>query len=151
MNYHPKKFSFIIIRLECITSQPTAVWKNNTTSSIFQGAVKNISYDQSLKHNHAERTSFIGFMSFGTSVRSCRGRRWGHYSHQYFPPFSFSTFSAVTFSHRSSALLKQFIYWKLTWAPKNLGAHFPDPVVHFGAPWRPFWILQAVSGCPLRR
>ena len=38
---------------------------------------------------------------------------------------------------------------------KNLGVHtFPDPVSHFGAPWRPYWILQAlqaVSECPLRR
>ena len=32
--------------------------------------------------------------------------------------------------------------------PKNLGVHtFPDPVGHFGAPWRPFWILQAVWRC----
>ena len=28
--------------------------------------------------------------------------------------------------------------------PKNLGVDtFPDPVRHFGAPWRPLWILQA--------
>ena len=32
--------------------------------------------------------------------------------------------------------------------PKNLGVDtFPDPVCHFGAPWRPFWILQAVRRC----
>ena len=28
-------------------------------------------------------------------------------------------------------------------APKNLGVDtFPDPVVHFGAPWWPFWIFE---------
>ena len=32
--------------------------------------------------------------------------------------------------------------------PKNLGVDtFPDPVRNFGAPWRPFWILQAVRRC----
>ena len=32
--------------------------------------------------------------------------------------------------------------------PNNLGLDpFPDPVGHFGAPWRPFWILQAVRRC----
>ena len=30
----------------------------------------------------------------------------------------------------------------------NLGLDpFPDPVDHFGGPWRPFWILQAVRRC----
>ena len=32
--------------------------------------------------------------------------------------------------------------------PKSLGVDtFPDPIRHFGAPWRPFWILQAVRRC----
>ena len=32
--------------------------------------------------------------------------------------------------------------------PKNLGVDtFPDPVGHFGPPWQPFWILQAVWHC----
>ena len=32
--------------------------------------------------------------------------------------------------------------------PKNLEIDtFPDPLYHFGAPWRPFWILQAVRRC----
>ena len=32
--------------------------------------------------------------------------------------------------------------------PKNLGVDtFPDPLCHFGAPWRAFWILQAVRRC----
>ena len=31
--------------------------------------------------------------------------------------------------------------------PKHLGVGpFPDPIGNFGAPWWPFWILQAVSG-----
>ena len=30
----------------------------------------------------------------------------------------------------------------------QLGADtFPDPIGHFGAPWRPFWILQAMRRC----
>ena len=37
---------------------------------------------------------------------------------------------------------------KLLRTPKNLGVDtFPDPLCHFGAPWRPFWILQAVRRC----
>jgi len=32
--------------------------------------------------------------------------------------------------------------------PENLGVDtFPNPVGHFGAHWRPFWILQAVRRC----
>ena len=32
--------------------------------------------------------------------------------------------------------------------PKNLGVDtFPDPLFHYGAPWRPFSILQAVRRC----
>ena len=32
--------------------------------------------------------------------------------------------------------------------PKNLGVNiFPDPVGHFGAHWRPFWILQVMQRC----
>ena len=32
--------------------------------------------------------------------------------------------------------------------PKNLWIRlFSDPVSHFGAPWQPFWILQAVRRC----
>ena len=32
--------------------------------------------------------------------------------------------------------------------PQNLGVDTcPDPVGHFGAHWRPFWILQAVRRC----
>ena len=40
---------------------------------------------------------------------------------------------------------------KLTGAPKNLGADpFPDPVSHYGAPWRPIGILQMVQCCVLQ-
>ena len=36
----------------------------------------------------------------------------------------------------------------MTGAPQNLGVDtFPDPVSHFWAHWRPFWILQAVRRC----
>jgi len=32
--------------------------------------------------------------------------------------------------------------------PKNLEVDtLPDPLRHFGVPWRPFWILQAVRRC----
>merc|ERR1719206_469724 len=36
---------------------------------------------------------------------------------------------------------------KLTGAPNNLGLDpFPDPVGHFWAPWRPFWISRPLIG-----
>ena len=40
----------------------------------------------------------------------------------------------------------KLILQKLLRTLKNLGVDtFPDPVRHFGAPWRPFWILQALQ------
>ena len=49
------------------------------------------------------------------------------------------------FSHRRSARIKKLIWRKLTGAPQNLGVDpFPDPVGHFGAPWRPFWIFEVL-------
>ena len=40
---------------------------------------------------------------------------------------------------------QKLIQRKLTGAPNNLGLEsFPDPVGHFGAPWRPFWIFQVL-------
>ena len=37
------------------------------------------------------------------------------------------------------------ILQKLLRTPKNLGINtFPDPVSHFGAPWRPFWIFEVL-------
>ena len=59
-----------------------------------------------------------------------------------------SPFSVATFSNRRSARIKKLIQRKLTTAPKNLGLDpFSDPVGHFGAPWWPFWVLQAVRRC----
>ena len=57
----------------------------------------------------------------------------------FFPPRFLS--SVATFSHRRSARIKNLF-------SLNLGVDtFPDPLIHFGAPWRPFWILQAVRRC----
>ena len=54
----------------------------------------------------------------------------------------------VTHQKWRSARIKKLILRKLLRMPKNLGVDtFPDPVRHFGAPWRPFWILQAVRRC----
>ena len=60
----------------------------------------------------------------------------------------FSVFSVVYFSHRRSARIKKLIQRKLFKMANNLGIDpFQDPVGHFGGPWRPFWILQAVWRC----
>ena len=42
-------------------------------------------------------------------------------------------------------LLRSKNFFSKSWRerPKT----FPDPLCHFGAPWRPFWILQAVRRC----
>ena len=46
---------------------------------------------------------------------------------------------------RSMAVIKKLILRKLMGAPKDLGVDpFPDPVGHFGAPWRPFWIFEVL-------
>ena len=51
-------------------------------------------------------------------------------------------------SHRRSAWIKKLILRKWLQMANNLGLDpFPDHVGHFGAPWRPFWILQAVWRC----
>ena len=66
--------------------------------------------------------------------------RSGYYSHQSFPLLLFSD---VTFSR-----IRTLIWQGLLRMAKNIGVDtFPDPVRHFGAPWRPFWILQAVRRC----
>ena len=55
-------------------------------------------------------------------------------------------FSVVTFSHRRSARIKKLILQKLLKTAKNLGVDtIQDPIGHFGAPWRPLWILKAVQ------
>ena len=95
--------------------------------------------------------------NFGTSGGVAVGRRqavdWqrrsGHYFRRYFLFFSLPLplFSVATFSHRQSARIKKLIQQKLTGAPNNLGLDpFPDPVGHFGAPWRPFWISRPLIG-----
>ena len=62
----------------------------------------------------------------------------GHFGIQGYPPFP----------HRRSARIKKLIWRKLLRMPKNLGVDtFLDPVGHFGAPWRSYWILQAVRRC----
>ena len=48
--------------------------------------------------------------------------------------------SVTTFPHRRSARIKKLISGKLLRMPTT----FEDSVGHFGAPWRPFWILQVV-------
>ena len=51
-------------------------------------------------------------------------------------------FSVVYFSHRRSARIKKLRM------PKNLRVEtYPEPVGYFGAPWWPYWILQAVRRC----
>ena len=60
-------------------------------------------------------------------------------------------FSVATFSHRRSARIKKLIQRKWLQMANNLGWDpFPDAVGHFGAPSRPFWILQAVQLCRRR-
>ena len=62
---------------------------------------------------------------------------------RFFPRFFF--FSVVTFSRRRSARIKKLIQRKWLEMANNLGLDpFPDPVGHFGAPWRPFWIFEVL-------
>ena len=64
----------------------------------------------------------------------------------FFPFFLFP--SVATFSHKRSGQIKKPFLRKLMGVSKNLGVDtFPDPVSHFWAPWRPFWILQVVQRC----
>ena len=91
-------------------------------------------------------------LNFGTSVRhssrSAFGRSTGndvsgnYFHHSFFsPPFFFS--SVTTFSHKRSARIKKLI---LMGTPKNLWVDlFSDPVGHFGAPWKPFWIFEVFT------
>ena len=79
----------------------------------------------------------------------------GHYFHHSFlppPPFFLFFFcvffSVATFSYRRSTRINKLIWQKFLRMPKKLWVDtFPDPVSHFGAPWWPFWILQAVQHC----
>ena len=85
------------------------------------------------------RSSRLPFRGLtGTTIVDC-------YFHHSFTLLLFFHFSATTFSHRRNARIKKLILWKLTGAPKNWGVDtFSDSDGHLGAPWRPFWILQAV-------
>ena len=106
-------------------------------------------------------TIFLSYSAnkiIGTSGRRCSRSPLGgrlamtlvdRYFHHYSIPFFFSV---ATFSHRRSAWIKKLIQPKWLEMAKNLGFDpFPDPVGHFWATWRPFWIQQAVSECPRRR
>ena len=45
-----------------------------------------------------------------------------------------------------SAQIRKLVQQKLTRVPKNLGVDpLPDPVGHFGAPLRPFWIFKVLT------
>ena len=54
-------------------------------------------------------------------------------------------FRVTTFFNRTAPQIKKLILQKLIGAPKNLGVDtFPDPVGHFGAPWRTLWIFEVL-------
>ena len=65
-----------------------------------------------------------------------------------FSPFFFIFqffFSVATFSYRRSARIQKLIWQKWLEMANNLGLDpFPEPVGHFGAPWRPFWIFEVL-------
>ena len=72
--------------------------------------------------------------------------RYFHHYFTFFFPFHFP-FSVATFSHRRSARIKKLIWRKWFETVNNLGLDpFPDPVGHFGAPWRPFCISRPLIG-----
>ena len=65
--------------------------------------------------------------------------------------FLFFLFIFLFFSPSSTFLIegvlgsKNLFRKKLTGAPQKLGVDpFLDPVSHFGAPWRPFWIFEVL-------
>ena len=71
---------------------------------------------------------------------------WHNNSGLLFSLFFYFLFSVTTFSHRRSVWIKKLFLRKLTRVPKNLGVHaVSDPVGHFGAPWRPFWIFEVLE------
>ena len=67
-----------------------------------------------------------------------------HIFFSFFPPFFFPFFSRFFFSQSRPFLIEGVLGSKNLFSesclecPKNS---------HFGAPWRPFWILQAVRRC----
>ena len=67
------------------------------------------------------------------------------YFHHSFPPLLFY-FSVTTFSCRKAPAprIKKPIQL-IDGSAQNPGVNpFPDPVSHFGAPWRPFWIFEVL-------
>ena len=55
--------------------------------------------------------------------------------------------SVAIFSHRMSARIEKLILQKQFGAANNLGLDpFPDPVSHFGAPWRLFRVWRYLIG-----
>ena len=90
------------------------------------------------------RSSWLAFgWSTGNNIR-------GHCKQHYF--------LLVFFSPLSTYLIEGVLGWKNLFSKKwweRLGVDtFPELVIHFGAPSRPFWILQVVRHCrwcPRRR
>ena len=100
---------------------------------------------------------------FGASVRRSSGRRSGGrlLANNIVASIFISLFSFFfpvflrrdLFSKKDCSDQKTYLAKVAQNAKKPWGRH-PDPLCHFGAPWRPFWILQAlqaVSERPLRR
>ena len=133
------------------------VLNGRSNYNISKAAILNVSKDPYYK----EFISTIIFFwkrllarACGVSVVVVRAQRFGRQSagndvvatKNAFLFFSFVFFfSVVYFSHRRSAWIEKLIQRKLKGAPQNLGVDpFPDPVGHFGAPWRPFWIFEVL-------
>ena len=62
---------------------------------------------------------------------------------------TFSFFFSFLFSPSSTFLIEGVLRSKNLFSESCLERPktFPVPLCHFGAPWRPFWILQAVRRC----
>ena len=66
----------------------------------------------------------------------------------FFSPSPFFSPPSSTFLIEGVLRRNKLIFQNLTGAPQNLAVDtFPDPVGHFGAPWRPYWNLQVVRRC----
>ena len=60
----------------------------------------------------------------------------------FFPPPSWPFFTEGVLGSKKTYLAK------IARSAQNLGVGtFPDTISHFGAPWRPFWNLQALRRC----
>ena len=92
-----------------------------------------------------------GVPAVGVRAVNCWQWRSGHYTHQSFPFFLpiFSPFFLPFFSpffSPSRPFLTEGVLGSKSLFSKSCLDNFPDPVGHFGAPWRPFWILQTWIG-----